>query len=146
MNPSGEQQAVIDAPLAPLAVIACAGSGKTATAVHRLVAMRRLLGEARGRIALLSFSNVAVDTFRQGRAAVLLSRLPGQPRTLGPAGCGISGYPSWSHRRIYARSWALLVLSHAARATRCASRIGAPLSSCIGRRSPGHRFVASGTS
>lgn len=60
-----EQQSVVDAPMAPLCVIACAGSGKTATAVHRLVQMRRNLGEARGRVALLSFSNVAVDTFRE---------------------------------------------------------------------------------
>lgn len=60
-----EQQAVVDAPLVPMCVIACAGSGKTKTAVHRLVRVRRDLGEARGRVALLSFSNVAVDTFRK---------------------------------------------------------------------------------
>lgn len=60
-----EQQAVVDAPLAPLCVIACAGSGKTKTAVQRLVHMRRQLGDARGRVALLSFSNVAVETFRK---------------------------------------------------------------------------------
>lgn len=41
IEPSLEQQLVIDAPLAPLAVTACAGSGKTATAVQRLVEMRR---------------------------------------------------------------------------------------------------------
>ncbi|MHA6895576.1 UvrD-helicase domain-containing protein [Ralstonia pseudosolanacearum] len=62
---TAEQQGVIDAPMVPLCVIACAGSGKTKTAVHRLVRMRRNLGEARGRVALLSFSNVAVDTFRK---------------------------------------------------------------------------------
>lgn len=60
-----EQQEVVDAPMVPLCVIACAGSGKTKTAVHRLVRIRRNLGEARGRVALLSFSNVAVDTFRK---------------------------------------------------------------------------------
>lgn len=60
-----EQQDVVDAPMVPLCVIACAGSGKTKTAVHRLVRMRRNLGEARGRVALLSFSNVAIDTFRK---------------------------------------------------------------------------------
>lgn len=60
-----EQQAVVDAPMASLCVIACAGSGKTKTAVQRLVQMRRNLGGARGRVALLSFSNVAVDTFRR---------------------------------------------------------------------------------
>lgn len=59
-----EQQAVVGAPMSPLCVIACAGSGKTKTAVQRLVQMRRNLGDARGRVALLSFSNIAVDTFR----------------------------------------------------------------------------------
>lgn len=60
-----EQRAIVDAPLTPMAVIACAGSGKTGTAVHRVVEMRRQLGEQRGRVALLSFSNVAVETFRK---------------------------------------------------------------------------------
>ena len=60
-----EQQNVVDAPMVPLCVIACAGSGKTKTAVHRLVRMRSNLGAARGRVALLSFSNVAVNTFRK---------------------------------------------------------------------------------
>ncbi|MDP3753357.1 MAG: ATP-dependent helicase [Polaromonas sp.] len=61
---SAEQQAIVDAPLQPLCVVACAGSGKTRTAVHRLADIRRRLGDHRGRVALLSFSNVAVDTFR----------------------------------------------------------------------------------
>lgn len=60
-----EQSAIIDAPLDPMSVIACAGSGKTMTAVRRLAEIRRQLGEHRGWVALLSFSNVAVDTFRQ---------------------------------------------------------------------------------
>ncbi len=63
-QPSDEQLQIIGAPIAPMSVIACAGSGKTFTAVHRLAQMRRQLGDHRGRIALLSFSNVAVDTFR----------------------------------------------------------------------------------
>ncbi|WP_083940890.1 UvrD-helicase domain-containing protein [Pseudoduganella violaceinigra] len=70
MRPSEEQQAVIGAPLVPLAVIACAGSGKTFTAVRRLVELRRRLGESRGRVSLLSFSNVAVNTFRQAYQAL----------------------------------------------------------------------------
>jgi hypothetical protein len=74
-----EQQAVVDAPMMPLCVIACAGSGKTKTAVHRLVQMRRNLGDARGRVALLSFSNVAVDTFRKAYDE-LASSLPSSAR------------------------------------------------------------------
>lgn len=70
-----EQRDVVEAAMEPLCVIACAGSGKTKTAVHRLVHMRRNLGEARGRVALLSFSNVAVDTFRNAYE-VLASGLP----------------------------------------------------------------------
>jgi hypothetical protein len=62
---SGEQGNVIKADLGPLSVLACAGSGKTRTAVHRLLEIRRRLGRKRGRVALLSFSNVAVDTFRR---------------------------------------------------------------------------------
>ena len=61
-----EQQAIIDAPLKSLAVVACPGCGKTATAVRRVAEVRRRLEVAgsRGHIALLSFSNIAVDTFR----------------------------------------------------------------------------------
>jgi len=61
-----EQQAIIDAPLQPLAVVACPGSGKTATAVRRVAEIRRQLELTRSPsyIALLSFSNIAVDTFR----------------------------------------------------------------------------------
>lgn len=62
---SAEQLAIIDAPLEPMSVVACAGSGKTRTAVRRLAEIRKRLGDHRGRVALLSFSNVAVDTFRQ---------------------------------------------------------------------------------
>jgi len=61
---SDEQQRIVDAPLAPMSVIACAGSGKTRTAVYRIIEICRKLGEHRGRVALLSFSNVAVGTFQ----------------------------------------------------------------------------------
>ena len=79
---SDEQRAIVDAPTGPLSVIACAGSGKTRTAVHRLVEMRRRLGEQRGRVALLSFSNVAVDTFRDNhrRLAQTLPATAGRNR------------------------------------------------------------------
>jgi superfamily I DNA/RNA helicase len=65
-----EQQDILDADLVPLKVIACAGSGKTATAVRRLVEVRRRMGQSRGYAVLLSYSNVAVDTFRSEYAAV----------------------------------------------------------------------------
>lgn len=68
---SDEQQGIINAPLTPMSVIACAGSGKTRTAVRRLAEIRRQLGDHRGRVALLSFSNVAVDTFTRGYQALV---------------------------------------------------------------------------
>lgn len=72
---SPEQIAVIGASLEPLSVVACAGSGKTRTAVHRLAEIRKRLGRQRGRVALLSFSNVAVNTFRADYQA-LVQTLP----------------------------------------------------------------------
>lgn len=62
-KPSGEQEDIITHILAPLSVTACAGSGKTFTAVRRVNTLRDLLESGRGRVALLSFSNVAVDVF-----------------------------------------------------------------------------------
>jgi superfamily I DNA/RNA helicase len=72
---SDEQVAMIEAGLEPMSVLACAGSGKTSTAVRRLVHMSKQLGGVRDRVALLSFSNVAVDTFRKGYQA-LLAEMP----------------------------------------------------------------------
>ena len=63
-EPTEEQRAIIDADLVSLAVVACPGSGKTTTAVRRLKEIRRRLADSRGYVALLSYSNVAVDTFR----------------------------------------------------------------------------------
>ena len=74
---SPEQRAIVEAPLVPLVVVACAGSGKTFTAVHRLLEIRRRMGDARGRAALLSFSNVAVKTFRDGYRPLADSLPPG---------------------------------------------------------------------
>lgn len=77
---SAEQLAIIDAPLEPMSVVACAGSGKTRTAVRRLAEIRKRLGDHRGRVALLSFSNVAVDTFRQGYQSLVRDLSPGAGR------------------------------------------------------------------
>lgn len=62
--PSTQQKLIIEAGLVSQRVIACAGSGKTATAVRRLAEIRRILGASREYVALLSYSNVAVETFR----------------------------------------------------------------------------------
>src|ERR1700712_4581444 len=63
-EPTSEQRAIIDADLLSLAVVACPGSGKTTTAGRRLAEIRKRLASSRGYVALLSYSNVAVDTFR----------------------------------------------------------------------------------
>lgn len=75
MKLSEEQKDIINAPLGPIAVTACAGSGKTATAIRRLIAIRQKMENSRGRVVLLSFSNVAVNTFNKGYAQ-LASALP----------------------------------------------------------------------
>ncbi|AIJ49679.1 hypothetical protein O987_28160 [Comamonas testosteroni TK102] len=63
-EPTAEQTAIIEADLVSMAIVACPGSGKTATAVRRLAELRKRLNDTKGRAALLSFSNVAVETFR----------------------------------------------------------------------------------
>lgn len=63
--PTVEQKAIIHAELKSIAVVACPGSGKTATAVHRVAEIRRRLEGTRNHVALLSYSNVAVETFRR---------------------------------------------------------------------------------
>ena len=74
-TPSAEQREIITAPLHPMSVIACAGSGKTFTAVRRLAHIRQCLGDHRGRVALLSFSNIAVETFRREYQALAMGSL-----------------------------------------------------------------------
>lgn len=63
-KPTSEQSEIIEAGPGPQCVVACPGSGKTATAVRRLVELRKSLKDSRGYATLLSYSNVAVDTFR----------------------------------------------------------------------------------
>jgi superfamily I DNA/RNA helicase len=64
-DPTPEQQAILDADLKSVCVIACPGSGKTATAVRRVFEIRKRIGDDSGYVLLLSFSNVAVDTFQR---------------------------------------------------------------------------------
>lgn len=70
---SKQQRDIVGLPLDPISVTACAGSGKTMTAVHRVAEVRKKLVDPHGLIALLSFSNVAVDTFRRDYTALVRS-------------------------------------------------------------------------
>ncbi len=67
---TSQQQSIVDAPLESMCVIACAGSGKTETAVARVAKICEELKATRSHVALLSFSNVAVNTFRDKFNAV----------------------------------------------------------------------------
>jgi hypothetical protein len=64
-----DQNAVVNAPLVDMSVIAGAGSGKTKTSIGRVLSILNRL-PPRKRVALLSFSNVAVNTFQHGLTAV----------------------------------------------------------------------------
>lgn len=64
MGLSDKQRAIINSPLESFVTQACAGSGKTKTAVNRVIKLRELLDEQRTHVLLLSFSNVAVRTFK----------------------------------------------------------------------------------
>ena len=59
-----EQRKAVEDDLVPQAIVACAGSGKTTSAVRRVAEIRRRMPQKRGYVALLSYSNIAVDTFR----------------------------------------------------------------------------------
>jgi superfamily I DNA/RNA helicase len=68
---SKQQKDVVELPAEPFVVSACAGSGKTKTAVHRIAAMRSRLTDVTGSVLLLSFSNVAVETFQREYGALV---------------------------------------------------------------------------
>ncbi len=76
ITPTAEQLAIISDELGSQCVIACAGSGKTMTAVRRMLEIRQRLAKHRGYVALLSYSNVAVETFRK-EYALLAKQTPG---------------------------------------------------------------------
>src|SRR5262249_61841397 len=103
-EPTGEQAAVIAAPLAPMAVIAGAGSGKSETMAARLVWLvanglvtpERALG--------LTFTRKAAAEFGQ-RVRARLAGLrrggpgPGPPGPAGAGGAGRGGRPGAPPRR-----------------------------------------------
>jgi superfamily I DNA/RNA helicase len=64
ITPTVEQRAAIEDGLVSQAIVACAGSGKTMSAVRRVIEIRRRMKQRKGYVALLSYSNVAIDTFR----------------------------------------------------------------------------------
>ena len=82
---SAEQRPIVNCQDKSVCVVACAGSGKTVTAVYRVEHLRRRLSGRRGRVALLSFSNAAVEAFlgatRRGETAGR-PRLRGLPPTI----------------------------------------------------------------
>lgn len=61
-----EQAKIIEAEIVGQKVTACAGSGKTATAVRRVIEVRRQLSESRGYVALLSYSKCGCRYLPQG--------------------------------------------------------------------------------
>lgn len=80
MELSCQQRGIVEAPLEHLSVVACAGSGKTRTAVRRLARIRKKLSENRGYVALLSFSNVAINTFKKDFANIGQLEISGKYR------------------------------------------------------------------
>ena len=66
MELSEQQQIVVDSEPESMCIIACAGSGKTETAIQKLIKLRTDMANHRGYIALLSFTNTAIKTFREG--------------------------------------------------------------------------------
>lgn len=76
ITPTEEQRRAIEDDLVSQAIVACAGSGKTMSAVRRVIEIRRRMKQKKGYVALLSYSNVAVDTFR-AEYKTLASRYPG---------------------------------------------------------------------
>lgn len=73
MKLSEQQQQIVNSELNSMRIIACAGSGKTETAIQKLIKLRSDMADNRGFITLLSFTNTAVKTFRD-RYSSLTSR------------------------------------------------------------------------
>ena len=62
-TPTPEQLDIINHPLERICVSAGAGSGKTETIVRRVIELQKKITEQGARIAVLSFTNIAVETF-----------------------------------------------------------------------------------
>ena len=56
MDLSDKQKDIVESPLESFITQACAGSGKTRTAVSRVIKLRELLGGKRTHVLLLSFN------------------------------------------------------------------------------------------
>lgn len=64
MKLSEQQQQIVNSELSSMQIIACAGSGKTETAIQKLIKLRSDMADDRGCVTLLSFTNAAIKTFR----------------------------------------------------------------------------------
>lgn len=64
MKLSEQQQQIVNSDLSSMRIIACAGSGKTETAIQKLIKLRSDMADDRGYVTLLSFTNTAIKTFR----------------------------------------------------------------------------------
>lgn len=64
MKLSEQQQQIVNSDLSSMLIIACAGSGKTETAIQKLIKLRSDMADDRGYVTLLSFTNTAIKTFR----------------------------------------------------------------------------------
>lgn len=63
MKLSEQQQQIVNSELSSMRIIACAGSGKTETAIQKLIKLRSDMVDDRGYVTLLSFTNTAIKTF-----------------------------------------------------------------------------------
>lgn len=64
MKLSEQQHQIVNSDLSSMLIIACAGSGKTETAIQKLIKLRSDMADDRGYVTLLSFTNTAIKTFR----------------------------------------------------------------------------------
>lgn len=76
-TPTPEQLDIINHPLERICVSAGAGSGKTETIVRRVIELQKKIPKKGARIAVLSFTNVAVSTFKKAHRELSVAQEPG---------------------------------------------------------------------